>query len=335
MDIVTKLKQLESVLESMRIGVIVFSEDEEIIFVNSFAKKLSFSSRENLPENISACLKKVINGDEEADQEIALSRQGKVTFLKMSCQALSSDSGRLVLLLLDDVSRIHHLENLRREFVGNVSHELKTPVTSIKAAVETLQDGAIDDPVALPRFLDIISRQADRLNIIIEDLLILSRLENEDDKISLHVLPLSNIISEAVKHCELKAKDKKIRIEISCNNFLKAKVNESLLEQAILNLVDNAIKYSAENTLIKVKAFEKDGEVGISVLDQGRGIAQEHLDRVFERFYRVDKARSRSEGGSGLGLSIVKHIAQVHQGRATVSSDLGQGSNFTVYLPAA
>lgn len=333
MDIVTKLKQLESVLESMRIGVIVFSEQEEIIFVNCFARKLSFSSHQSLPENIRTCVKKVLAGEEEDNQEISLIRQGKITFFKMSCQALSSDSGRLVLLLLDDVSRIHHLENLRREFVGNVSHELKTPVTSIKAAVETLQDGAIDDPVARPRFLDIISRQADRLNIIIEDLLILSRLENEDDKISLHVLPLSNIVSEAVKHCELKARDKKIRIEIFSDNFFKAKVNESLMEQAILNLVDNAIKYSPENTLVKVIVFTEGDEVGISVSDQGRGIADEHLDRVFERFYRVDKARSRSEGGSGLGLSIVKHIAQVHQGRATVSSKLNQGSTFTIYLP--
>lgn len=233
-------------------------------------------------------------------------------------------------------TQLDSLENLRREFVANVSHELKTPVTTIKGFIETLLEGAKDDPDDLQRFLEIISRQSDRLASIIDDLLTLSRLESAplSEIMDTGVYMLGDILESCRDICLARAQQKNITIRMDCDTDIEVHADRSLLTQAIVNLVDNAIKYSPEETTVSIACAESEGYSEISVTDEGPGIAQQHLSRLFERFYRADKARSRKLGGTGLGLAIVKHIVNVHGGVVSVSSKPGSGSTFTIRLPA-
>ena len=229
----------------------------------------------------------------------------------------------------------HPFEKLRREFVENVSHELRTPITSIKGFLETLLDGAIDDPEDAQRFLQIASKQSDRLNAIVEDLLTLSRLEHdaENATIPFEKASVREALLNSIHVCENKAKMRNIKIELQCGDHLTAKIHPPLMEQAIVNLIDNAVKFSPENSTVSIEARREKKEVVIHVRDTGNGIEASHLPRLFERFYRVDKARSRSLGGTGLGLAITKHIVQLHRGRVYVASTPGQGSVFSIYIP--
>ncbi|MGA2256515.1 MAG: ATP-binding protein [Thermoguttaceae bacterium] len=240
-----------------------------------------------------------------------------------------------VLIVLYDVTRLRHLENVRRDFVANVSHELRTPITSIKGFVETLLDDGLGDQANAMRFLGIVLRQVNRLDAIINDLLLLSRIErgNEDQRIETDAEPLVQVLEAARETCEKKAQDKSIRIAVDCPQDLVAKINAPLLEQAVINLIDNAIKYSEAGATVRVIAGSDQSGAVIRVIDNGCGIAANHLSRLFERFYRVDKARSRELGGTGLGLAIVKHIMAAHLGSVHVESVVGRGSTFTLRLP--
>ena len=228
------------------------------------------------------------------------------------------------------------MENIRRDFVANVSHELRTPITSIKGFVETLMDGALEDKENATRFLEIIRRQANRLDAIIEDLLTLSRLEKVAEEPTREPLApdsVSGLLAAAIEMCQHQASDNNIPIELTCDEQLQVPMNAPLLEQAVVNLLDNAIKYSDPGATIHVEATREGEEVAIRVKDEGCGIEARYLPRLFERFYRVDKARSRELGGTGLGLAIVKHITVVHGGTVEVQSTVGQGSTFTIRLP--
>jgi two-component system phosphate regulon sensor histidine kinase PhoR len=272
---------------------------------------------------------------EPVEGEIIL-LEGDRRFLQAKGSALRGVEGDTIgaVIVLDDMTNLKRLENVRREFVANVSHELKTPVTSIKGFVETLQEGAIKKPEEAERFLDIISRQADRLNSIIEDLLLLSRIEQSGEKKEVEFIEagLKSALESAIETCSGKASEKNISIDLNCEDTLTARINPALLEQAVVNLIDNAIKASDEGSSIKVGASQKDEQVIIEVIDRGVGIEKEHLPRLFERFYRIDKARSRQLGGTGLGLAIVKHIAQAHGGGVDVESSPGEGSRFSIFL---
>jgi two-component system, OmpR family, phosphate regulon sensor histidine kinase PhoR len=224
---------------------------------------------------------------------------------------------------------------VRSDFVANVSHELKTPITSIKGFLETLSDGAVDDPQNARRFLEIALRQAERLNAIIEDLLSLSRIEQEAESNQLprSIESVRDVVAGAVDVCRSKAEAKSVVVHVSCDGDPHAEVNGPLLEQAIVNLVDNAIKYSDPGSAVEVAASADADTIVIRVRDKGAGIEAAHLPRVFERFYRVDKARSRKLGGTGLGLAIVKHIVAAHGGNIEVESEPGKGTTFTLTLP--
>jgi len=252
--------------------------------------------------------------------------------------AVSEQNQREAILsnMSHDVTRLRRLENVRSDFVANVSHELKTPITSIKGFVETLLDGAVHDPEDARRFLKIVAAQADRLNEIIEDLLTLSRLEGDTERAGISLQPgrIRDVLQAAAATCQLKATEKNVEIELTCDDGLRVEINAALLEQAVVNLVDNAVKYSPGGQTVHVEAAKTPAEIVIRVRDHGCGIGPDHLPRLFERFYRVDKARSRKLGGTGLGLAIVKHIAQAHGGRVTVESVPGEGSVFSVHLPS-
>jgi two-component system phosphate regulon sensor histidine kinase PhoR len=239
------------------------------------------------------------------------------------------------LVVLNDVTQLRRLENIRREFVANVSHELKTPITAIKGFVETLRDAAVRNSQDADRFLTIIDKHVTRLEAIVEDLLSLSRIEQgaEKGEIERADSRISDILRTAVQVCNIRAAAKQIKIDIACPEAIRAQVDPPLIEQAVVNLLDNAIKYSEEGKSVWVEAFKRDDEVIISVRDQGCGIEKRHLSRLFERFYRVDKARSRQLGGTGLGLAIAKHIVQAHSGSLTVESTPGKGSVFSIRLP--
>ena len=232
-------------------------------------------------------------------------------------------------------TQLDRLENLRLDFVANVSHELKTPVTTIVGFVETLLEGAKDNPEELSQFLEIISRQADRLAAIIDDLLTLSRLESAplDEILDLSEQNLEEILESCYQICRTRADEKHISLKFECPASLRVYADRSLLTQAVVNLVDNAIKYSLANTSVVMRGSGTGTGVQIAVEDNGPGIDERHHARLFERFYRVDKARSRKLGGTGLGLAIVKHIVSVHGGQVKVETRIGKGSTFIILLP--
>lgn len=247
---------------------------------------------------------------------------------------VSDDGGHGAVIVLNDITRLKRLETVRKDFVANVSHELRTPITLIKGFAETL--GRVDDHDEAARFLSIIVRHADRMSAIIDDLLTLARLENPDrDKVETQAVSADELISKAIESLVDKAAAKGIELTTDCPPSLAAEANEGLLEQALVNLLDNAIKYSPKGSSVSIKAVRDGGFARFTVVDDGPGIPARDLPRLFERFYTVDKTRSRELGGTGLGLAIVRHIAAAHGGEASVESREGAGSAFTIKVPAA
>ena len=239
------------------------------------------------------------------------------------------------MFVIYDVTRLLRLESMRRDFVANVSHELKTPVTSIKGFAETLLDGSEHEPEVVKRFIEKISRQASRLQRLIEDVLTLSGMEHAAERGEIELEPnlVAGVLQSAARSCRETAENLETRIEVQCEPELKAHLNVPLLEQAVVNLIDNALKYGDPKAVVLVTGDRAEEGCVIRVKDQGAGIDGQYHDRLFERFYRVDKGRSRSLGGTGLGLAIVKHVAIAHRGRVTVESEPGKGSVFSIILP--
>lgn len=223
-------------------------------------------------------------------------------------------------------------EVIRKEFVANVSHELKTPLTSISGFIETLQQGAAEDPEIRTRFIDIIAIETARLNRLIEDLLVLSDIENRKRVGENNIIHVKEAVSQTIEALQPIAEDKKVRILTQLDESVRIAGNADRFCQMMVNLIENAIKYSDEGGRVWIEAKEAEEKVKITVKDEGIGIAPEHLDRLFERFYRVDKSRSKKAGGTGLGLSIVKHIAALLNAEVRVESTAGEGTTFYVIV---
>jgi two-component system, OmpR family, phosphate regulon sensor histidine kinase PhoR len=257
-------------------------------------------------------------------------------WLQVNAAVISNSAGERegTILVFHDLTRLKQLERTREEFVANVSHELRTPLSLIKGYVETLLDGARNDPAIAERFLKIIERNTQRLDLLIQDLLTISALESERIKLNLQPMELRPLVEKIFTDLKPPAENKNVEL-VSQLPELTAAADVNRLEQVLANLVDNAIKYGRAQGKVVVGGKKlDDGKLEIFVQDDGPGIPVESLDRVFERFYRVDKARSRDQGGTGLGLSIVKHIVQAHGGEVWVKSELGKGATFFFTLPA-
>lgn len=247
---------------------------------------------------------------------------------------LELDGGKGVSVVISDISEIRKLENLRQEFVANVSHELKTPLTAIKSCVETLLYGAIDDPQNNRKFLEKIEKNTANLSSLIDDILELSRLETYRKPAPFETFCLEEEVDRAIETLSDKIGEKQIEvIKIIKPGSCEIVGDPRHIYRALLNLLDNAIKYSNSGGKIEITCSRSEKELRLSVKDYGIGIPEEHQPRVFERFYRVDKARSRELGGTGLGLAIVKHIMEIHGGRVELESAAGQGAKFTLVFP--
>lgn len=344
--VVCQRNEQEAILVSMVEGVLAVDTNERVISLNAAAARLLDLSLEDAKgrsiqeavrnTELQALIMQTLSKQRSIEEAIVLTG-AEERYLQVRGTILKGAQGASIgaLVVLNDVTRIRKLESLRHDFVANVSHELKTPITSIKGFVETLLDGALKNPEDAERFLTKVARQTDRLNQIVEDLIDLSRIEKDTEQaeIQLEESRVKEALEAAVQACEVQASIKAIKIDLTCDDYLKAKINPPLVEQAVINLIDNAIKYSETGQSIEVAAAEQESEIRVSVRDHGCGISQEHLPRLFERFYRVDKGRSRELGGTGLGLAIVKHIALAHNGRVSVKSTLDKGSVFTIHLP--
>ncbi len=238
------------------------------------------------------------------------------------------------MLVIQDITDIRKLETMRKDFVSNVTHELNTPLTSIRGFVDTLKHGAIGDEKIANRFLDIIDIETERLSLLIQDILSLSAIENTGQDKDIAVYEIGEIIEEVLDILELKIKEKNIKIVTDVKEGVTYRCNRDRIKQLFINLLDNAIKYT-EKGQVGITCCEDEQGIKIDIWDTGIGIEEEHIPRLFERFYRVDKGRSRNMGGTGLGLSIVKHIVELYKGHIEVISHVGKGSRFTIHLPSS
>ncbi len=337
--------KMNAMLANMREAVIAMDPGERLMSMNDFAVSLfkvnpawngkKFYEVIRHPEMQKFCADLIEDG-RSIERDIGMYEneqmhlQAKGTILK------DADGSKIgYLIVVNDYTRLKKLEMMRSEFVANVSHEIRTPLTVILASVETMLEEKMNDSKKIEKFLRRIAKHAERLNSLVEDILSLSKIEQNSDKrgVARNLESVTEIVLRAAETCRFSADEKGIELKTEVQSGLSASVNPGLIEQALINLIDNAIKYSEKGSPVKVSALMKDGDLILSVKDKGLGIAEDQISRIFERFYRVDKSRSRELGGTGLGLAIVKHIVQAHGGRIEVLSKIGQGSEFIVLIP--
>lgn len=343
--------RLKSVLENMMSGVMMIDKNERIVLLNRSAEEiLGFSAVELLGKKyneakqqfeftqlIEECFE---TGEHIRDEMIFYFPEERILEVNLSPMSLSDNEFAGVLVVLHDITAVRRLERMRSEFVANVSHELKTPIAAVKGFAETLLAGAMNDKETAKSFLQIIFDESERLNRLIGDILELSKIESR--RIPLHFSPidLRSFLEQTLHVMKSEAQKKRIELELHIADDLYMEADEDRLRQILINLLSNGVNYTPEGGKVKVKAQPLYGggdkepdRVRIIVADTGIGIPRKDLPRIFERFYRVDKARSRSSGGTGLGLSIVKHLVELHKGQITVESEVGVGSKFIIDLP--
>lgn len=334
----------DALFDSMIEGVLVLDETGRVQFANQgFAEMFSTVGmlRGKIlleavrSHEIAAIVERAGREQRVEDQEIQMPGDKERWFKINAASVISSDQRRLgTILVVHDITQIKQLERTRQEFVANVSHELRTPLSHIKGYTETLLGGAKDDPEVATRFLQTIERNVERLKLLIEDLLTISEIESGRVMLNLQPVPVRASVEKVFDDFRTRAAARAVTL-VDESEELTARADQRRLEQVLTNLVDNAVKYGGNDSRVVVGARLSDGMVEMSVQDNGPGLPAESLERVFERFYRVDKARSRDQGGTGLGLSIVKHIVQSHGGRVWVESEPGKGAKFCFTLPQA
>jgi two-component system phosphate regulon sensor histidine kinase PhoR len=331
------------ILEAMQEGVAVVDRDGRIVLVNPALRSMLLLGADAVGKllietvrhaQLEDLMEAARDGSDNTPLEIELPGLKPRRILAHAAPLSGDDEGLLVVFV--DVTELRRLESLRRDFVANASHELRTPIAAVRSATETLRGGALDEPEAAIRFVDIIERNAQRLQSLLEDMLELSKLESNEFKLKRERVELSSVVPIVLALFRERAEKKGVRLAAELPREPMAVVGDArALEHILSNLVDNAIKYCPQGARIVVRAVAAGERVKLVVVDDGPGIAPEHLSRVFERFYRVDAGRSRELGGTGLGLSIVKHMVEAMRGRVAVESEIGRGATFTVSLPNA
>lgn len=346
-----KNTKLEAIMSSVVNGIIAIDSTERILFINSVASRLLNIEEEEVvgkhllqavrSNAIDNYLKALLRDNRYFDTEIAMDYPDEkiLRFYANPIKHIDRSDIAGIIITIQDITELRKLERMRTEFVANVSHELKTPLTSIKGFAETLKTGAIEDKEDAVRFLNIIEAEADRLYRLISDILSLSELEQKKTKTITEEIRIDKAVKEVLSILKSQADRKGIELTSKVQDEIKSLTGDpDKLKQMLLNLVDNAVKYTPEKGRVSVEAYnvidykDKDSIV-IKVTDNGIGIPEQHIPRLFERFYRVDKARSRKVGGTGLGLAIVKHIIILFEGEVEVRSEVGKGTVFTITLP--
>jgi two-component system phosphate regulon sensor histidine kinase PhoR len=342
-EIETQNQKLTAIFNSMIEGVIVVDKVEHIISVNPTIEKifgilnkdvegkvfLEAIRNNDIAEVINVALKR----GKSLSSEIVLIYPVRRVFEVNATPIFDNNVINGCLVVVHDITEIRRLETVRSDFVANVSHELKTPLTSIKGFVETLLEGALDDKENNRNFLKIIHDHAERLNSLVDDLLSLSHLESKEITLNKKSFNLRLQLEEVISGFKSQLKKMNIDIKNELPASISINADKDRIEQVLTNLIDNAIKFNKENGSIRIYAQEVNGKIKVFVEDLGIGIHEKDIPRIFERFYRVDKARSRELGGTGLGLSIVKHIVELHGGSVGVESTEGLGSKFWFILP--
>ncbi len=335
--------QLTTVLSSITEGLVALDGQARLLFINAAAARmLGVESCDGL---IGCDASQVLHIKALKDLAAECIREGKpgsaeITIPGQNPQLLQATASPMqgapgCLLLLVDVTQLRKLEHIRRDFVANVTHELRTPLTSIRGYVETLQSGAVNSPELSVKFLQIIEIEAERLSNLIGDLLLLSEIENNAQDTGIRRFRLRDVAVSVAEMLQFSAAARNISVTCDIGEDIHLDANPDRIKQLLLNLADNAVKYNVDGGSVVISAERSAGLVRIRVKDTGIGISQEHVSRIFERFYRVDKGRSRSMGGTGLGLSITKHIADLYKGNIRLISEPGHGSEFIIELPQA
>ncbi|MBG6093370.1 sensor histidine kinase [Actinomadura viridis] len=326
-----------SVLSVLRSSAVVVDGEDRVLRASSAARAFGVVSGDRLVVDELLAMARLVRRDgeiRETEIQVGPSRsRSRADGRWFAVRVAPLGSHGLVLVLAEDLTEMRRVEAIRRDFVANVSHELKTPVGALSLLAETVE-GAADDPEAVRRFAGRMQHESVRLTNLVQDLMTLSRIQGDEPLPELHPVSLDEIIVEAIDRTQIKATAKNIEVTSGGRAGQKVRGDEELLITALRNLIDNAVAYSPENTRVVVATRRcDDGHVEVNVTDQGIGIPERELERIFERFYRVDPARSRQTGGTGLGLAIVKHVTTKHGGEVTVWSKEGSGSTFTIRLP--
>ena len=342
-DLRSERDRMASILEGMQEGVILLDSKQRIVVLNPALREMLLVPNDAIGRPLLEVVRNAelrdlfahaASEDEPTTQEVEIGNI-KPRRLLARVARMPGDQRQFVAVFVD-VTEVRRLESMRRDFVANVSHELRTPVTSIRSAAETLVDGALSDPAAAQSFVGIIDRNAARLQQLVEDLLDLSRIESRGFRLSFEPIDLKPIFSQVLGLFRERASKKNVALEeVAVGNLPKVRADRRALEHVLTNLIDNAVKYCGPGTHVWLNVVLSSDTVTISVGDDGPGIDERHLSRVFERFYRVDAGRSREVGGTGLGLSIVKHLVEAMGGSVSVESQLNQGTTFSFTLKRA
>ena len=319
----------ETVLSVLSSSAVIVDSSDRVIQASAPAVAMGLIHEERLPDPVMELVHQVRRDGQVREAELVITAGRRNANIHARVAPLTS---RLVVVLVDDRTEAHRVEAVRRDFVANVSHELKTPIGALNLLAEAVAE-AKEDPDAVVRFAERMQGESERLTRLVQQIIDLSRLQNDTASEDAAVIKVAELVTEAAEHSATEAERKKIDIAISLEDDLFVQGDRGQLHAAVSNLVENAVRYSQDDSRVSVSATADDDTVRISVADRGVGIANEELDRIFERFYRVDPARARNTGGTGLGLSIVKHVAASHGGSVEVWSEPGSGSTFTLVLP--
>ena len=336
--------QSAAVLSSTEEGIVVISPDQKVIFCNpAFCRALRIEEKdwkdrpvvEVVPNvDLINLIQKACSANKTVTSEIVVGSVHTKSFAVTVTPVLSDDTPEGSVMVLHDISDLRRLERIRRDFIANISHEFKTPLTAIQGFTETLLNGALDDRDVSRRFLDIIMNHSIRLRQLTDDLLKLSQIEAGELQLKYQPFVISDLIDPCIELARPSIDQKHIALETNYDQDIPVIQGDVFrLQQALQNLIDNAVFFTPPGGRISVKAHVQSSEIAISVTDTGTGIPQAEQERIFERFYRADSARSREEGGTGLGLSIAKHLIEAHGGRIRVHSEVGVGSTFSLYIP--